>query len=555
MSVLVEPTEEPPPEKSGSALEDDLEANLYHTLTSYWGHDTFREGQLEIIKNIVQGKDVIGVMPTGHGKSLTYQLPPLIVDKPALVISPLIALMEEQVATLQQLGIGAAYSGIGGAGSIDWETLNVLFMSPESAEKQLGRIATTDFSLIAVDEAHCVSDWGSGFRKSYRSLGVLRDIVPNEVPILAITATATQSVVDDIAASLSLRSPTLVTQSFNRPNLTYNINPLYSDTIPKIIKIVASGGCSIVYCMTVKESERLCRALQAANLSAAVYHAQLSQVERQENQRRFMTGNVDTMVCTIAFGMGIDKRDVRHVIHYGSCKSVNEYYQQTGRAGRDGKPATCTMFCNPKSIICSLPRYIENVSPSFRQPFLNEVAEMIHFIETPETVCRRKVLLNHFGEEYKHENCGSCDHCLSNKQFTTIDIAPQARHLLKLISTLRYECTSEVLHKIYMGLEKGQWYQSNSLFGCGRSRRAMWKRSMKDLKESYTYIHTVLKILREMGLVESKIPFRKLLLELWVVTPSGFHAMRKLRHKAHKLPVKTSTKVAERLLGDKVYKT
>ena len=534
-----------------------IDERIKEALSTFWGFSEFRAGQFDIIKNIVEGKDVIGIMPTGHGKSLAYQLPPLVMGKPALVISPLIALMEEQVQVLQQRGIGAAYSGQGGAGATEWEELSVLFMSPESAEKQFGRISTTDFCMVAVDEAHCVSEWGAGFRKSYRTLGVLRSILPPEVPILAITATATQSVVDDIADTLSLKSPVLLTQSFDRQNLTYSVNPLAMNTVEEIIKIVNDESCSIIYCSSIKDSERLCRLLQQAGLSVGLYHAGLSPSVRFENQRRFMSGDVKTVVCTIAFGMGIDKPDVRHVIHYGPCKSINEYYQQTGRAGRDGKPAHCTMFVTASNIMSHVSRYTANVTPSFKQLFLNEISEMIHYIETPETVCRRVPLLSHFGEEYKSDpknGCGACDHCLSKKTFEKVNITRQASDMLQLLSGQKYRSCLNVIHAIYLGTDDNMWNTNNPMLGqARRSRSAMWSKNPEfDLRKTKAYIHEVLKALRKLDLAESKIFDTWRPQETWDITPFGKSMIRSLK-RGSILTVSADTKLSDFINGEKVF--
>eukprot|EP01059_Diplonema_ambulator_P009694 TRINITY_DN1963_c0_g1_i2.p1 TRINITY_DN1963_c0_g1~~TRINITY_DN1963_c0_g1_i2.p1 ORF type:complete len:735 (+),score=232.84 TRINITY_DN1963_c0_g1_i2:52-2256(+) len=443
---------------------------LHELLKDFWGYDEFKPGQLEVIEKLLGGEDVIATMPTGHGKSLLYQLPPLAMGKPSLVISPLIALMEEQVIGLKQRGITAAYSGKGDAYQQDWDTLDVLFMSPEAVTKQIGRIAHTDFGLVAIDEAHCVSEWGIQFRPTYRSLSVLRETHPH-VPMLAITASATEHVVSDIRDVLYMKDPALVTHSFNRPNLHYTVLPKDHTTREKVRDIVMSESCSIIYCMTIKQCEALHSYLVREGVSVALYHGDMDIASRMTNQRAFMYEDVNCIVCTVAFGMGIDKPNVRHVIHMGHCKSLTDYYQQTGRAGRDGAPSRCTMFISVADVVNKGSFLLNGLTETHAKASLNDISALIEFCELDAQTCRRVPLLAHFNESYQtpKEGCGGCDNCdtLSNDNIQhEVDITELGNQILRMAFGIKFATSLDKMMATFMGESKG--YKLNKYYGYGK---------------------------------------------------------------------------------------
>ena len=464
---------------------------VHALMKSYFGHAHFRPGQYEVIDNVLQGKSVIAVMPTGHGKSLCYQLPGLVNKKPTLVISPLIALMEEQVTTLKLKGIRAAYSGKGEAYAQDWDTLDVLFMSPESATLQSERLEQTDFGLIAIDEAHCVSEWGGDFRPKYKTISFLHDIHPH-VPLLQITATATREVVDDVAAVFGMKDYEFLSHSFNRPNLHYSVRPVTETTQDLIAKICKTETCSIVYCLTIKECERLHAYLLAKGVNTALYHGKMATSARMKAQEAFMSEEATVIVCTVAFGMGIDKPNVRHVIHYGNVKSMTDYYQQTGRAGRDGRAARCTMFISPHNLVRNLAFILNRKqSDDMRARIRDEVRAIVDFVELDPGTCRRVPLMAHFGERYAVPagGCGACDHCdrSGGSPVARMDLDAVARPLLGLLGRWRQPQREACLVATFKGSVRG--WRSNIFFGAGKMY-------------SEYYVQALVQQLRVEGLVE-----------------------------------------------------
>jgi len=390
-------------------------------LKKHFGYDEFRPLQKEIIERVLFGKDCVVLMPTGGGKSLCFQLPTLMLPGMAIVISPLISLMKDQVDALRANGISAdlinsslsqndvaAVMEKAKAGK-----LKILYIAPE----RLSVPGFEDFlhelqiSLIAIDEAHCISEWGHDFRPDYRNLKMLRKKFP-QIPIIALTATATENVRKDIVKQLDLADTQIFISSFNRPNLSYEVLPK-KDSFSSILALLRGyrDASAIIYCFSRKDTEMLVDKLTAQGFSAAAYHAGLNSKKRMENQERFIRDEIHIMVATIAFGMGIDKPDVRLVIHHSLPKSIEGYYQETGRAGRDGLPARCVLLFS----------YADKIKHDY---FIRKIADAAEQKKTQENLeqvlsygnlrgCRRRFLLNYFNETFAQTNCGNCDGCVA----------------------------------------------------------------------------------------------------------------------------------------------
>ena len=406
--------------------------NLLSTLKSYFGYDSFLPLQEEIMANVLDGRDTLAHMPTGAGKSLCYQLPALIFQGITLVVSPLIALMKDQVDSLNASGVSAEF--INSSLSIpEIEQVQerarrgqtkILYVAPE----RLGMPAfnrflhNLDMRLIAIDEAHCISEWGHEFRPEYRNLRRLREDFP-AAPIIALTATATEQVREDIVSQLNLHNGRVFLSSVNRPNLTYSVRSKV-DAERGIVSLLLEkqGQSAIIYCFSRQETEELARTLQANDLTALPYHAGMERETRQRNQDDFVHDRVPIIVATIAFGMGIDKPDVRLVIHYGLPKSLEGYYQETGRAGRDGLPSDCILFYSYADKV-KQDYFINQVQDAHeRKNAQQKLAKMAEFAQL--STCRRKFILEYFGENSALENCGGCDVCAeSREQFDATEIA------------------------------------------------------------------------------------------------------------------------------------
>ncbi|KAL2470842.1 ATP-dependent DNA helicase Q-like 4A [Abeliophyllum distichum] len=397
------------------------------TLKEYFGFSKFRPYQKEIVEKILDGKDSLVVMATGSGKSLCYQVPPLIAKKTTVVISPLISLMQDQVMALKQRGIRAEYlssaqTNRSAHGNAESGQYDVLYMTPEKAcvltTSFWSRLLISGICLLAVDEAHCISEWGHDFRVEYKQLGRLRDVLPN-VPFVGLTATATEKVRSDIISSLKMKNPHVTIGSFDRENLFYGVK--YSDRssafmdelVKEISKYTNSRSSTIVYCTTVKDAEQIFKSLNEEGIEAGIYHGQMSNKAREESHRAFIRDEFYVMVATIAFGMGIDKPNIRHVIHYGCPKSLESYYQESGRCGRDGIPSTCWLYYARSDFAkadfyCSEARTAEQ-----RKAIMESFMAAQRYCML--TTCRRKYLLEYFGEKYGSVNCGTCDNCTNSK--------------------------------------------------------------------------------------------------------------------------------------------
>ncbi len=402
-----------------------MQETIHELLKEYFGYDSFRPQQEDIIHTVLAGNDTVVLMPTGGGKSLCFQIPALALDGITLVVSPLIALMKDQVDAMVANGIPAAFinSSLSGAeineiqGELERGEIKLLYIAPE-------RLALPEFqmflkelpiALIAVDEAHCISEWGHEFRPDYRNLQRCKQILFPDVPIIALTATATPKVKDDIISQLHLQSPKVFLASFDRPNLFINVKPKQqaSKEILSLLKRHKDEAV-IIYCLSRKETETLASALKKEGHKATAYHAGMNSEERRIAQDRFKKDQVSIIVATVAFGMGIDKPDVRLVIHYSLPKSIEGYYQEIGRAGRDGLPSECVLFYTYGDTR-TLEYFIGAMEdPEEQKRARVKLQDMVDYCE--EKGCRRNVLLKYFGEVGGEQNCESCDTCTTTKE-------------------------------------------------------------------------------------------------------------------------------------------
>ena len=437
-------------------------ANLHEALKKYFGFDKFKGDQEKIIQNLLDGKDTFVLMPTGGGKSLCYQLPSLLMDGVAIVISPLIALMKNQVDFISQLSEheGTAHylnSSLNKAAvdqvksDIQAGITKLLYVAPESLTKEenVEFLKSVKISFYAVDEAHCISEWGHDFRPEYRRIRpIVNEIGP--APIIALTATATDKVRSDIKKNLGILDAKEFKSSFNRPNLYYEVRPKTKDVDKDIIRFIKQhpGKSGIIYCLSRKKVEELAAILRANDIKAAAYHAGLDSPTRTQTQDDFLMENIDVIVATIAFGMGIDKPDVRFVIHYDIPKSLEGYYQETGRAGRDGGEGICLAFYSSKDLD-KLEKFMEGKPVAEQDIGRQLLVETAAYAET--SVCRRKMLLHYFGETYDRENCGNCDNCLHPK--TKIEAMNQLVTVLQVIQRIKENFRSDYVIDFIIGKE------------------------------------------------------------------------------------------------------
>lgn len=452
---------------------------LIAKLKEYFGFETFKGNQEKIIENLLSGNDTFVLMPTGGGKSLCYQLPSLLMDGTAIVISPLIALMKNQVDAMRNFseedGIAHFLNSSLNKSAIDQVKSDIvagktklLYVAPESLTKEenVEFLKTVRISFYAVDEAHCISEWGHDFRPEYRRI---RPII-NELgvrPVIALTATATPKVQHDIQKNLGMQDAVVFKSSFNRPNLYYEVRPKTKDVDKEIIKFIKSneGKSGIIYCLSRKKVEELAEKLTVNNIKALPYHAGMDGAMRNANQDAFLLEKVDVIVATIAFGMGIDKPDVRYVIHYDIPKSLEGYYQETGRAGRDGGEGLCIAFYTSKDLQ-KLEKFMQgkpNAEQEIGKQLLTETAAYCE-----SSVCRRKTLLYYFGEEYKEENCGNCDNCLNPKK--KVETKDQLCATIETIVALKEKFKSEYVIDVMLGKEtseiKSYMHDQLEVFGC-----------------------------------------------------------------------------------------
>ena len=418
-------------------------AELLATLKRVFGYDSFRPLQEEIITAAMDGRDVLALLPTGGGKSLCFQLPALLGEGLTVVVSPLIALMKDQVDALTAMGVAATFlnSSLGERAAKErlsglWNgKYRMLYAAPERLMLPgfLEKLREWNVKLIAIDEAHCISEWGHDFRPEYRQIASLRDQFPG-VPFMALTATATERVRVDIAKQLHLLEPANFVASFNRPNLTYRVVQK-ADGYRQTLRFIRErkGECGIVYCFSRKSAESVAEKLSADGIAARPYHAGLPDKVRAENQEMFLRDEVRVICATIAFGMGINKPNVRFVIHYELPKNIEGYYQETGRAGRDGLPGECLLLFNPGDAMKQTRFIDEKPSADERRIARAQLHQMVHYAECAS--CRRGELLGYFGETFAEQNCGACDNCLTPRD--TFDGSLSAQKFLSCVFRAR----------------------------------------------------------------------------------------------------------------------
>ena len=454
---------------------------LHEKLKTFFGYDSFKGDQEEIISHLIAGNNAFVLMPTGGGKSLCYQLPALIMEGTAIVISPLIALMKNQVDAIRGFeagDIGIAHFLNSSLNRIQLAEVQedlrrgvtkLLYVAPESLTKEenIALLREVKISFYAVDEAHCISEWGHDFRPEYRKIrSIVEEIQP--APIIALTATATPKVQSDILKNLRIQDARVFKSSFNRPNLYYEVRDKV-DPEKDIIRFIRQnpGKSGIIYCLSRKKVEEMAQMLSINGIKALPYHAGLDAKTRAENQDKFLMEEIDVIVATIAFGMGIDKPDVRFVIHYDIPKSIEGYYQETGRAGRDGQEGRCITYYSYKDIQ-KLEKFMQGKPIAEQEIGKQLLNETVAYAESSQ--CRRRLLLNYFGEDYLQDNCGACDNCLHPKK--RFDGQEQLCLVIELIQSLperfKLEHLASILAGVTTAMIKSYKHDELPLFGAGK---------------------------------------------------------------------------------------